>query len=255
MNPDVFPVLFHRQIGKWKSISEAHFLKVSKFSVDILVSMLSKVCSDELIKDKLELAIRKARDAAEKKGLKALNERIQDLTTRHLQTNNSSFEEKVREARLLRFKGALRRFRSSYMPESIPKPVNLFSSTLPSSEKSGDDDETITISMKNLDLLFAELHMSNNQNLEDEIHDILKAYYETARDEFIEYVNQLIIEPYLNSPNGPILFFSPSYVGELSESEIESLGAESASLVQERADLEATLARLNAAEAIALKYS
>lgn len=255
MNPDVFPVLFHRQIGKWKSISEAHFLKVSKFSVDILVSMLSKVCSDELIKVKLELAIRRARDVAEKKGLKVLNERIQDLTTRHLQTNNSSFEEKVREARLLRFKGALKRFRSSCMPESVPKPVNFFSSTLPRSEKNSDDDETITISMRNSDLLFAELHMSNTQNLEDEIHDILKAYYEIARDEFIEYVNQLIIETYLNSPNGPILFFSPAYVGELPESEIESLGAESASLVRERADLEATLARLNAAEATVLRYS
>lgn len=254
MNPDVLPVLFHKQIENWKTISEAHFLKVSKFSVDILISMLEETCSEELIIDQLELIICKASEVAEKKGLSELKTRIKDLTSGHLQTNNPAFEDRVRKVRRLRFRGALERFRLSCIPAPVPKPAfNLVSAF--TSDDEINAAETITINTRNSDLLFDELHISNAQNLEDEIHDILKAYYEIARDEFVEYVNKLIVEPYLNSPDGPVLLFSPIYVGGLSDDKIESLGAESFSLIRERADLEATLARLTAAEAIALKYS
>ena len=96
--------------------------------------------------------------------------------------------------------------------------------------------------------------MSNSQNLEDEIHDTLKAYYEIARDDFIEYVTQLIVEPYLSDLEGPVLFFSPVYVAGLKDEDIGALGQEDETNMRERAEKEETLARLNQAEKIAREY-
>lgn len=118
-----------------------------------------------------------------------------------------------------------------------------------------EEDTKFTIDMRDTAILFDELHVSNAQNLADEIHDVLKAYYEIARDDFIEYVNHLIIEPYLNAPDGPVLFFSPLYVSGLAPEQLESLAIEQVALVRERTDLLAALVRLQRAEAIALKYS
>lgn len=245
LNPDVLPVLFHKQIRKWRSISKTHFRNTVEISVRILLTLLETTCPDPLVRDKLEASIRQASDHAEAIGLQQLGKRLDDLTTRHLQTNNSAFEAKVHEARQLRFQAALQRYRAARPVSGLERPFGM----------SNYEFETrLIIDTRNTASLFEELHMSNSRNLENEIHDILKAYYEIARDDFVEYVNQFIVEPYLNDPKGPVLFFSPLYVGELSKSEIESLATESASLTRERAELEATLTRLRRAEAIARKY-
>lgn len=106
-NPDILPALFHKQIVHWKTYSEAHFLRVTKVAVQTLVAILGLVCPDPNVRERLEKAIRRTSDTAEKKGLKQLSERITTLTSSHLQTNNSAFVEKVRVARLQRFQAAL----------------------------------------------------------------------------------------------------------------------------------------------------
>lgn len=252
-NPDILPALFHKQIVKWKAYSESHFLQVTKITVQTLVAILSLVCPDAIVRGRLEKAIRRASDAAEKKGLRQLSDRLATLTSAHLQTNNSAFVEKVRTARLQRFQSALERYRSRHVaqPPAPQKPMN-FASPVPAPV---EVDTKFTIDMRDTALLFDELHVSNSQNLADEIHDVLKAYYEIARDDFIEYVNHLIVEPYLNSPGGPVMFFSPLHVSEMSPEQLESLAIEQVSLLRERTDLESALVRLKHAEAIAQKYS
>ncbi|KAL8896822.1 MAG: hypothetical protein Q9207_007518 [Kuettlingeria erythrocarpa] len=97
--------------------------------------------------------------------------------------------------------------------------------------------------------------MSNAQNLEDDIHDTLKSYYELALYDFIDFVTQQVVESYLNDPKGPVSFFNPTYVASLTSKAIEALGAENLDIVRDRAEKQATLARLKRAEEIALKYS
>lgn len=245
LNPDVLPNLFHKQIQKWESISIDHFRRILTLTVDILISMLETVCPDSLIRNRLEKIIRQASDSAEKKGHFKLIERLQSLGSRHLQTSNPAFEDKVREAQLNRFHAALDRYRIAHNPPG-------FASSKSSSNRTSAE---LKISMHDTASLFAELHISTPRNLEDEIHDILKAYYSIAMNDFIEFVNQLVIEPYLHDPKGPVFLFSPLYIAGLAESEIESLTAEPLSTQQERVDLMATLERLRVAERIAGKYS
>jgi hypothetical protein len=252
-NPDVLPALFHKQIIKWKSYSEAHFMSVTKTTVETLGAILTMVCPDPVVRARLEKAVSRASDAAAKKGLNQLFDRLATLSSAHLQTNNPAFVEKVRASRLQRFQAALERFRSRQVaPAPAPAQVPHFGSAMPAPVSL---DSKFTIDMRDTASLFDELHVSNSQNLEDEIHDLLKAYYEIARDDFIEFVNHFIVEPYLNRPDGPVLFFSPLHVSAMSPEQLESLAVEPASLLRERADLESALVRLKHAEAIAEKYS
>lgn len=248
LNPDILPILFHKQIQKWETISADHFRRVSRLTVDILIHMLETVCSDSLIRNRLEKIIRQASASAEFQGHSKLIERLQDLRSRHLQTSNPAFEDKVREAQLNRFDAALDRYRRAHNP---PVATGFASSKSSFNRTSAE----LKISMRDTASLFADLHISTSRNLEDEIHDILKVYYEITMNDFVEFVNQLVIEPYLHDPKGPVLLFSPLYIAGLAESEIESLAAEPLSTQQERVDLMATLERLRVAERIAGKYS
>ena len=244
MNPDVLPILFHKQAGNWRSISESHFKNVSIIAHIATSQALDAVCKDPLTRKKIMSRISEVTVRSKDRFLASLSQRVDDILSRHLQTNNPAFEQKVSEARKRRFHAALERYKSSRPHQSKALTSN----------ESGDDGNRLVIDMRDVDALFAELHMSNSQNLEDEVHDTLKAYYEIARDDFIEYVTQLIVEPYLSDPEGPVLFFSPVYVAGLKDEDIQSLGREDETNVRKRAEKEETLARLNRAEQIAREY-
>ncbi len=247
LNPDVLPVLFHKQASNWRAKSEAHFLSIQHMTISVIEKLLETICGDKHTRAKLRTLIQQANQQATSRRLSQLFERLSDILTQHLQTNNQAFEEKISHARLLRFQGALERYRSSRTSQSAPALAGIPAFSSP--------DTQLVINMRDTSALFAELHMSNSQNLEDEIHDTLKSYYDIALNDFIEYVTQLIVERYLNDPKGPLLMFSPIYVGRMDDEEVENLAAEDESMMRRRAEKEDTLARLNRAEGIAMKYT
>lgn len=242
LNPDVLPALFHRQIVKWKDLATSHFSMTTKTVGTALKDAIKTACeSDDVVAQKIRAEVCQAQIAAEIRGLLRIRQRVDEISSRHLQTQNPLFEEQIRKARLARFTAALKRYRSM---------------TLNSIRQDGYiADDQMVIDMRNVTALFDKIHMSNAQNLEDDIHDILKSYYELALRDFIEYVNQHVVESYLRDPDGPVLFFNPTHVSQLSQESIEELGAEDADVVAKRKGLQETLERLNRAEEIALKYT
>ena len=252
MNPDVLPILFHKQARKWRSISESHFENVTILTFKVVCDVLKSECKDPHTSAIIESLIKKANKHSRDRFLALLSQRMDDVLSRHLQTNNPAFEQKVTEARKKRFHAALERYKEA--KNLLVTPANQDWSPSVSSPTSPADENQLVIDMRDTGLLFAELHMSNSQNLEDEIHDTLKAYYEITKDDFVEYVNQLIVEPYLNDTEGPVLFFSPVYVASLKDEDIEVLAAEDEKTVLNRKTLGETLARLNQAEAIVREY-
>ena len=255
MNPDVLPILFHKQARRWRSISKMHFENATKIAFKVVCHVLQSECKDSHTRALIETLIGNADKRSKDRFLALLSQRMDDILSRHLQTNNPAFEQKVSEARKKRFHAALERYKKTKVRSVAPasQTQNPFGG-LGDSTTSPADDNQLVIDMRDTGALFAELHMSNSQNLEDEVHDTLKAYYEIARDDFVEYVNQLIVEPYLNDPEGPVLFFSPVYVGGLKDEEIEALAAEDEKTVRRRKMLEETIARLDQAEKIAREY-
>ena len=245
LNPDVLPMLFHQQASKWGAIAEHHFLAVVDCSSKVLSGILADMVCDQITRNKVWPRIKEAIDKATNSKMALLRDRFREITSRHLQTSNTAFEEKVAQARLLRFQAALDRYRISKQDKDA---LTAFGS-------SQDPGLQFTVDMRDTAALFAELHMSNSRNLENEIHDTLKAYYEIARDDFIEFVTQHIVESFINSDDGPVLQFSPVYVAGLSDDDIEDLGMEDQAVTRKRVEREETLERLKHAERIALKYA
>ena len=258
MNPDVLPILFHKQAHKWRGIAESHFDHITTIADSATGQVLDAVCKDPLTRNKIASCIREVTARSKGRFLALLSQRVDHILSRHLQTNNPAFEQKVTEARKRRFRAALERYKLWKSRKAFVKPLYFGNGHDGSDEESptgnDEDDNRLVIDMRDVGALFAELHISNSQNLEDEVHDSLKAYYEIARDDFIEYVNQLIVEPYLSDSEGPVLFFSPVYVAGLKNEEINALGQEDENNKRERAVKEATLARLDQAEKIAREY-
>ncbi|KAL8748334.1 MAG: hypothetical protein Q9184_007384 [Pyrenodesmia sp. 2 TL-2023] len=244
LNPDVLPALFNRQIADWKGTATSHFNSVAELTTKVLEQAVHTTCGDGITADNIKRLLLQTARVSEDHGRSLIYQRFNELVTRHLQTQNPIFEINIRDARLARFKAALERYqRRTLSSKADPKTLG------------PNAANPVIIDLRNITSLFEELHMSNAQNLEDDIHDTLKSYYELALYDFIEFVTQQVVESYLNDPKGPVLFFNPTYVASLSSKAINELGAEDPNIVKERAEKEATLARLQRAEEIALKYS
>ena len=243
INPDVLPILFRKQSANWEKIAQKHFSALANAVENICLGILETECEDRNVRKRIQAKIGASHDECMERGGAQLARRVAELQSRHLQTHNPDFERKMAEAKRLRFCTALERFRAS---SSLNMAFDLDTQMR---------DSLVLIDLADIDSLFKELHMSNARNLENEIHDTLKAYYEIERANFIENVTQLIVETYLNDPDGPVLQFSPMYVSRLTDKEIEELAAEDESLIQTRKEKEATLSRLKQAEAIAKKWT
>ena len=238
INPNVLPVLFRHQASKWEGIAKKHLHNVVKRVDSACIATLDQSCKDNSVNKRLGKLLRNAKEKSQQKAFDALNDRIATMQTRHLQTNNPDFEKRVDEARRLRFSAALQHYK---IANSVGK-------------SSTDQSNKLVINLNHLDLLFNNVHMAVARNLEIDIHDILKSYYEIERTNFIENVNQLIVEAYLNDPQGPCLQFSPMYLSGLGNEEIDRLAAEDEKLVEKRQECEAKLRQLEKVRGIAERY-
>lgn len=79
---------------------------------------------------------------------------------------------------------------------------------------------------------------SNVEQLKEEIHDILRAYYSLALDRFIDNVFQLAVDYHLlHGPSSPLKVFTPDWVIDLEPSELERIVGESKSSKQRRKNI------------------
>ena len=241
-NPDILPILFRKQAHKWEGIARAHFIDVAEQVRKICFAVIEEQCKDFAVRTRIQATIREADEQCRRKGLTNLSNRILAMRTRHLQTNNPDFERKVAESRRFRFQSALYRYK--YLR---PTKVQL--------KDASEGQNFLIVDMRELDSFFDEVHMTNSRNLENEIHDILKAYYEIERTNFIENVNQLIVEAYLNDSEGPILQFSPICLSRSGNDEIAYLAAEDQATIKQREKQEARLKQLQQALEILKRYA
>ncbi|KAI9798528.1 MAG: hypothetical protein M1825_005333 [Sarcosagium campestre] len=415
LNPGIIPALFRKQAGRWEEIARAHFSNVTAIVASCMEKVLEERCGDEHNRDTIGATFREANTKAKERGFAHLAELINDTLCKPLQTSDPTFEDRIQEARFLRFNEAMLKYAADYsmisrvgttaarplgsnndatrsppiaanstpanvnpsnsgvsssnargsvsprpiasaasprphtpsttqnstlyntgfgtptsntrasslnhswasyqsaatpkvakpanpfslfggaststsqptntgslfggggsttgasQPANVvgdflaghsatpPQPANpsaLFGATststpAPSAKTEELDNFEVKINLGRLRHLFHELHISNSKNLEDEIHDILEAYYTLERTKFVENVNRIVVERYLYDPTGPVLFFSPRYIVGLDDAETDRLAAEHPSLVEQRSMAVERLAKLSLAEKIA----
>lgn len=185
LNPTVLKPLWVKQTSKWLSLGEDHLKELVAKTTDVAVKIFLEATKDidvtERTRHKLEQVITDFSIQERKKVLKQLYELCHKNATLALQTTNPQFEVNVIEARSKRFKGALERYRKANPPKH-------FLDRLLGEENRGFpvgpevyerwaivDDDYVT-------MLFNEIHPYGEraQNTQDEIHDLLKAYYDVS---------------------------------------------------------------------------
>ena len=184
LNPAVLKPLWVKQTSKWRELGAAHLKSIVRKTTDIAVRMLLESTKDieinERTRFKFEKKISDDGIQAQKDVLTKLDALYHNNATQPLQTNNPQFETNVNAARAKRFKGALERYRNTNPPELFLNRLPTNPSTTAISPDIYDrwtivDDDFVT-------RLFNEIHPYGEraQNTQDEIHDLLKAYYDVS---------------------------------------------------------------------------
>ena len=89
---------------------------------------------------------------------------------------------------------------------------------------------------------------SNIEHTVCDLHDILKSYYKLARKRFVDVVCMQAADFHLvTGPDTPIKVFSPAFVSELSEDQLDKIAGEEVANKRKRAELKSEIHRLEAA--------
>ena len=86
---------------------------------------------------------------------------------------------------------------------------------------------------------------SNADHTLYEIYDILRAYYKVARKRFVDNICMQAADYHLvNGPDSPIKVFSPSFIGNLNDEQLEKIAGEDNATRRKRAQLKKDIENL-----------
>lgn len=181
VNPAVLKPLFRKQATKWPEIAEQHLENLASLTEEVVLRILQVACDEsgaaEYTREELKQIVVKFAKVARSSAMEKLDKFRWEEDSLPLHTNNPAFSESVKEAQLLRFKAALGRYAKRNAARNFM--VSLAPEHPASIEAAPDVWKSWTIiSPDTIGALFEELHSHTQKNTEDEIHDLLKAYYE-----------------------------------------------------------------------------
>ncbi|KAF4637832.1 hypothetical protein G7Y89_g237 [Cudoniella acicularis] len=281
LNPSVLRPLWRTQTTKWHSIAEIHIQRVVDLTTSVALDVFHLACKNvgatDRVRTGLEAYLLKFAEQSRQDVLQKLDELCDRNQNMALQTCNPQFKAYVREAQMKRFENAVARYRAK-----VPS-LGFIMGLL------GDQDaprlavgpeayrDWAVVDQAHLGMLFEECHSLSVRNVEDEVHDLLRAYYEVrppipipssspflpisttppspthhkltpppqvSIQNFIHNLTHNILEPFLFSPSGPLLGLNQDFLLGLSEQEIEELAGEDENIVEQRKESEERIERL-----------
>ncbi|OBT42407.1 hypothetical protein VE00_06005 [Pseudogymnoascus sp. WSF 3629] len=225
-----------------------------KMSKNVALLILDYVFSEFAVPNHTTSELKSTIDEFETQALHGATLKLRNICHRNstypLVTTDDNFKNKIKEAQSARFFAAITRYREknppasfiqAYAGEEVPKLV-------PEMLKMTND--WVVIDGQRLEQLFDEVHPRATRNTEDEIHDLLKAYYEVALETFKTDIHRLV-EEFLKDTKGLILGLSDEYVLNLHKEQVDILGGEDEFVVVARNATMAKIKRLQQATEIA----
>ena len=184
LNPAVLRPLFREQISLWQELAEEHLNEIITTTTNVSLKLFKIAAKhagmSSLVKKRFQVIF--AKFEAEK-GDQARQELLLQChrnATMALQTTNPQFLERVRQARDKRFRQALERYhqKRTYLNSNVANQSH-HGLSLPKKETNDIMSVNANVDGDGVQMLFDELHpQGRSQNVEDEIHDILQAYYD-----------------------------------------------------------------------------
>ncbi|EQB57147.1 vacuolar sorting protein VPS1 [Colletotrichum gloeosporioides Cg-14] len=228
VNTEVIKVLFMKQSEKWEHIAEEHIDRVGRHVEDAADKILRAVCSPsdgcEIIQKELSAVIGQFQRQAKEKALSELKEYCRRERESHLQTTD------------IRFQQNLQALRSSRLLNTL--------GSMPTREG------TLVEPAAHLHALFRHIHHSAEDNMINDVHDVVKVYYQISLCNFIEHVTSNITENFISHETGPLRGLSTKWMFTLTEEEVQKLAREDEHIVQQRTELEGIIEKLRTADDI-----
>jgi len=180
INPAVLKPLLQKQASKWPELAKQHLEHLARLTNNAVHIILKQACKDvgaaDYTWEELDQIVTSFATAARSCAIEKLNTRWREEVTLHLQTSNPAFIINVKLAQRMRFMIALDRYAKRHPPHTfittlVSKPEEIGS-------LSGSWESWAIIDNNTSNALLEEMHSHTEKNTQDEIHDLLKAYYE-----------------------------------------------------------------------------
>lgn len=183
-NPTVMKPLFTRQTSKWEAIGLSYLDEVVKMSKTVALLILEHVFSELAVPEHTQSELLSTIHDFEAQAWSNARLKLREICERNssfpLVTTDDNFVNKVQMAQQARFLAAIMRYKEE-------NPTKSFFTAYVGKEESKLLPEMLRISADwvildahRLARLFDEVHPRAMRNMEDEIHDLLKAYYEVT---------------------------------------------------------------------------
>ncbi|KAL4733846.1 P-loop containing nucleoside triphosphate hydrolase protein [Aspergillus similis] len=198
VNPRVLQNLFRQQSAPWKDIALAHIDKVSEVVRAYNEQVFSKIILDEDVRHKLTTRVTRVQDAAHARAKTEFARILDDERGGILQTVNHYYADTLNAIRDERVRTRL-------------KQISIHENALV---------------QFNLADVMKKVHLSNEDQAVNDIHDILKAYYKVALKRFADNVVIQIVERYILGQDGPFGALCSDMVNDMEEGELLEIAGE-----------------------------
>jgi hypothetical protein len=221
VNPVVLENLFRQLSTEWETFAKMYLKEAMEHVLAFNVAVFERLIPDEGMRQKLKSMLYKREQSAFNSASKELDVILKDERGGILQTANHYFADTlsaVREERVLaRLKAA------------------------GCSNGFGLD----------IDKVLKSVHLSNEDQAVNDIHDILKAYYKVALKRFIDNVVLQVTERHLLGLGSPVKTLSPEMIGDLDDDMLAAVAGENFATSSARNELTSKYERLHRALNIA----
>jgi hypothetical protein len=221
VNPRVLENMFRQQSSPWKSIATFYIEKVITAIQSFNESVFERMMPDEELRQKVKARLSAREIRACMDANQQLVKILEDERGGILQTVNHYFAENL---------SAIREERVIARLEDA-------------GFKDGDSFDMAGVMKR--------VHLSNEDQAVNDIHDILKAYYKVAMKRFTDNVVVQVAERYLLGREGPVKSLSPDLISDLGDDDLMEIAGENFSTSSTRNELTTKFDRFQRALEIA----
>lgn len=221
----ILPMLWQKQSHNWKGITLSFINDTILYVHDFICRLLRAVCPDSKVREGLLSHIMNDLLAKYRSAVKHVEYILKVEHRGILLTKNQSYGATLNEMRYAR----------------LVKATN--ASAFTTTRMNGQD----CISVKAIEVSAAALatSKSNLENVVEEHHDVLYAYYGVAMRRFVDTVMAQAMDDYLlTGENSPIKIITPVFVSEMTDKQLEDIAGEDIVTKRERQALMGKIAAL-----------
>ncbi|CAI6020287.1 unnamed protein product [Clonostachys chloroleuca] len=225
-NAHLVSAAFAEQSRKWKAITETYMNRVILTVHRFIKIILGKICLDQEIYQKLWREVLAGLLPGYRQALKQMKLLIHVDQQKQPYTLNKRFNESLAET----------------------KGERLMAFLYPTARKDPKQYGEVQYMVNLRDVSYVTKSQSNSEHLQQEVHDILRAYYSLARDRYIDNIFQLAVNYHLlNGPGSPLKVFTQDWVLKLENGDLDRIAGESKATKRNRSRIKKKMGDLEKA--------